>query len=272
MASSSLPVSPIANEIDALTFDVFGTVVDWLPSVTEELAAAAAAKLASPSADELSPDVRGRLAAVGRDGWAALARDWRASYGEFTHTFVPGETPWKDIDTHHLDSLHALLAARGLEGAYTPSEAGSLSHAWHRLAPWPDSAEGLRRLGARYVTATLSNGNRSLLSDLDGYGNLGFRRIVSAADFGAYKPHPSVYRGAAAALGVPTGRVAMVAAHLGDLAAARGQGMRTVYVERAGEEEMEIGSEEYEAAKGWVDVWVGVAEGGLVEVARRFGA
>ena len=53
--------------------------------------------------------------------------------------------------------------------------------------------------------------------------------------------------------------------------------MRTVYVERPGEEGW--GGEDVEAAKaeGWVDVWVGLDDGGggggggFVEVARRLG-
>lgn len=61
----------------------------------------------------------------------------------------------------------------------------------------------------------------------------------------------------------------MVAAHLYDLKAARGCGMRTVYVEREGEEVME--GSEFEDAKNWVDLWVGKDEGGMLEVARRFG-
>lgn len=98
----------------------------------------------------------------------------------------------------------------------------------------------------------------------------------SAEDFRAYKPHPSVYRGAARkVLGgiggadLDMGDVAMVAAHLNDLEAARSAGMRTIYVERPQEEEK--GTEFYEEAKTWVDMWVSGDEDGFVEVARRFG-
>lgn len=65
----------------------------------------------------------------------------------------------------------------------------------------------------------------------------------------------------------------MVATHLGDLEAARGCGLRTVYVEREGEEGWS--EERVEGAKreGWVDIWVKVEEtdsgGGFLEVARR---
>jgi 2-haloacid dehalogenase len=63
----------------------------------------------------------------------------------------------------------------------------------------------------------------------------------------------------------------MVAAHLKDLKGARECGLRTVYVERQGEEEWEVGSEEYEDARRWVDIWVKEEEEGFLEVARRMG-
>lgn len=214
--------------------------------------------------------------------WAAFTQQWHDSYSAFTRSFEPGRTPWKDVDAHHRDSLAALLAAHGLAGAYDGGELQHLSRVWHRLRPWADAREGLRRLngGERgLVTATLSNGNRALLRDLndgpqagEGEGGLGFQRLLSAEDFGAYKPHPSTYLGAAAALGgLEPRQVAMVAAHLGDLAAARACGLRTIYVERPREEAWGPEEARYKEAREWVDLWVGEGEGGFVEVARRLG-
>lgn len=120
------------------------------------------------------------------------------------------------------------------------------------------------------ITSTLSNGNQELLNDLCKTGSLPFQKVISSGDFGAFKPHPSVYQGAVKELGFEVGEVAMVAAHLNDLKAARGQGMRTIFVEREGEEEWEKGGKEWEDARGWVELWVGKDEEGFVEVARRF--
>lgn len=63
----------------------------------------------------------------------------------------------------------------------------------------------------------------------------------------------------------------MVAAHLGDLDAARKLGLRTVYIERPGEENWGPDEDRYKDAKKWVDVWVADGEGGLEEVVRRLG-
>lgn len=141
---------------------------------------------------------------------------------------------------------------------------------WHYLDPWTDSSAGLQKLGTKFITSTLSNGNQSLLRDLDKHGDLGFKKLQSSADFKAYKPHPSVYKGAAKAMGLEPGEVAMVAAHLSDLKAARGCGFKTIYVERKQEEDWKH-EQEYEDAKTWVEMWVTEEEDGLLEVARRFG-
>lgn len=107
------------------------------------------------------------------------------------------------------------------------------------------------------------------MADLAEYGKLPYTQIISAEDFKAYKPHKDVYLGAARKLGLEPGECALVAAHLGDLNAAKGCGYQTVYVER--EQEEGWGKDEVEAAREWVDMWVGVGEGGFEEMARRLG-
>ena len=199
------------------------------------------------------------------------AEKWRNSYKKFTKGFVPGETEWRDIDTHHQLALIDLLKTWQLEGMYTEDEVKELSLIWHYLDSWTDSSAGLQRLGTKFVTSTLSNGNQSLLKDLNQHGNLGFRKLQSSEDFKAYKPHPSVYLGAAKAMGVEPVEVAMVAAHLSDLKAARGLGFKTIYVERKEEEDWKSDQEEYKDAKTWVDMWVKEEEDGFLQVARRFG-
>jgi 2-haloacid dehalogenase len=204
--------------------------------------------------------------------WAAFAQQWRSAYGHFTRTFKAGETPWKDIDTHHRDSLVELLTQWRLEGLYSPREIDELALAWHRLRPWSDSARGIHALNELgLVTATLSNGNCSLLADLNSFGDLGFQKLVSAEDFKAYKPDPKTYLGAAEAIGVKSTEVAMVAAHLQDLDAARKLGLRTIYIERPQEEAWPKDGHDYLAAKQWVDLWVSTSEGGLIEAARSLG-
>ncbi|KAI1876207.1 uncharacterized protein JN550_001703 [Neoarthrinium moseri] len=268
MSTAEASIPPSLINVKALLFDVFGTVVNWRSTVHAELVKRAREKLSSPGS--LPEPLRARLQKItDDDDWARFAQEWRNSYGKFTRTFVPGQTPWKDIDTHHHDSLLELLEAWSIRAAYTETEVRSLSLIWHYLAPWPDSSAGLAKLGTAYTTATLSNGNQALLRDLDETGQLGFQHLISSADFGAYKPHPKTYLGAAAKLGLRPDECALVAAHLGDLQAAKSHGFGAIYVERSREEA--FSPQEVEEARGWVDLWVAEGEGGFVEVARRLG-
>ncbi|ROV96814.1 hypothetical protein VMCG_07931 [Cytospora schulzeri] len=284
-----MPVEAL-RDIKALTFDVFGTVVNWRESVEsalkESITSRSRSKSGTTTPHHLPTDLQRRAAALTDEDYARLAQEWRDSYKRFTRSFRAGDdgTPWKDIDTHHHESLVALLEKWQLAGLYTndddAAEVKELSLVWHRLQPWPDSARGIRQLGGGeegkdedeeglgLVTATLSNGNHSLLADLNDSGGLGFSRLISAEDFGVYKPDPKVYLGAAEKLGCAPGEVAMVAAHLNDLDAARKLGLRTIYVEREGEEDWSVDDERYQAAKEWVDLWIGLDGDGFIGVAR----
>jgi 2-haloacid dehalogenase len=111
-------------------------------------------------------------------------------------------------------------------------ELGDLNHAWHRLDPWPDSIPGLLRLRERFVIAPLSNGNISLLLDMAKRAGLPWDAILGAEVSRAYKPQPEVYLHTAEVLGLPPAACMMVAAHNGDLRAARGVGFATAFVPR----------------------------------------
>lgn len=233
----------------AFLFDVFGTVVNWRPTVSHALYTTGQHALANP---QTSPPTRAQLASMTMADWNVVAADWRASYMQFTKNYSlshPDQQPGSDhppglfvtVDQHHYDALPGILAKHGLAEILPDDEAArwDLVYVWHRLPPWPDSVQGLERLNNGHQdnhTSTLSNGNTSLLRDLASFGALPFRGILSAEDFGAYKPSSTVYQGAAQRLGVAPGQCVMVAAHLGDLKAAKKEGFRTVYVEREGED------------------------------------
>lgn len=265
-------ISPLTN-VKALLFDVFGTVVDWRSSVTDELSLRTFRKLSSSSSEDvLSPALRARLEGLTPADWDRFIQEWRNSYIAFVRAFNPETDAWKSIDEHHRDSLVELLAKWDLEGLFSETEIESLSLVWHRLVPWPDSADGLAQLSRRYTTGTLSNGNTSLLRDLRDFGGLAFHEIFSAETFKAYKPNPATYLGAVSALGLQPEEVALVATHLGDLHGARACGLRTIYVEREREEAWGREEERYAEARAWVDLWVTEEERGLVTVAEKLAA
>ena len=193
--------------VRALAFDIFGTVVDWRSSIVAEVA-----RLGLPV-----------------DG-AAFADGWRAGYQPTMALVRRGELPWTPLDGLHRRILDGLVARHGL--SMSEPELQHLNRIWHRLDPWPDSVEGLRRLKTRFPLATLSNGNVSLLVDMARHGGLPWDAVLSAELFGHYKPDPEVYLGAARLLDVAPGELMMVAAHPSDLRAAAACGLRTAYIDR----------------------------------------
>ena len=200
------------RSVKALTFDVFGTVVDWRSSIIRE------GELLS-QAKALAVD------------WPGFADAWRAGYRPAMDRVSRGEMPWTNIDGLHRVILDGLLERFGLGGL----DAGELDHlnrVWHRLMPWPDAVPGLNRLRSAYVLSTLSNGNVALLVNMAKNAGLPWDCVLCAELIGKYKPDLEVYRAAARLLGLAPAEVMMVAAHPSDLRAAKQAGLRTAYVPR----------------------------------------
>jgi 2-haloacid dehalogenase len=130
--------------------------------------------------------------------------------------------------------LDQLLAEFGIAGL-TEEEKDHWNRVWHRLKPWPDSVAGLTRLKKKYVIAPLSNGNVALLTDMAKHSGLPWDAILGAELVRHYKPDREVYLSAADFLGVKPAEVMMVAAHSGDLRAARACGLRTGFIYRPNE-------------------------------------
>lgn len=255
----------------ALLFDVFGTCVDWRSTVTNALNDAAHKTLNSATAS-IPTSVRMKASGMSKEDWGQFAQQWRNTYAHFTLSLAANSTlKWKTVDEHHHDSLKELLAEWKLEGLWTSEEVRAMSLVWHRLNPWPDSENGIKALNTIFWTCTLSNGNLSLLNDLKAHSKLEFTHIFSAEEFGSYKPNPAVYLGAVEKLGLTPKDCAMVAAHLGDLQAAKACGLQTIYVERLQEESFD--ADHIEAAKkdGSVDVWITLDEDGFLGVAEKLG-
>jgi 2-haloacid dehalogenase len=135
------------------------------------------------------------------------------------------------LDVLHRESLDAVLAAFGLEDV-PAAERDEFTLAWHRLDPWPDVVAGLTRLKSRYVVAPCSNGHIALMVNMAKRAGLPWDAILGAEIARAYKPQAAVYLRSAEALGLEPAAVMMVAAHGGDLEAARACGLRTAFVAR----------------------------------------
>lgn len=202
----------MTDEVKALAFDVFGTVVDWRGSIIKMGPAFGAAH-----GFELD--------------WDKFALAWRAEYQPSMERVRSGEIGFVKLDVLHRMNLEKVLGDFGITDL--PDAAlDDFNRMWHRLDPWPDVIAGLERLKSKYILVTLSNGNVSLIVDMAKHAGLPWDMILGAEIAGNYKPEPEVYQNAADLLDLAPSQVMMVAAHNGDLVAAAGVGLRTAFVAR----------------------------------------
>ncbi len=203
------------DQVKALVFDVFGTVVDWRGSCIRELTSF------------------GNARALKRD-WDQFADDWRGLYQPSMEEVRSGRRPYTVLDVLHRESLEKLLDKYEIKGL-AEQDIQHLVTIWHRLQPWPDVVEGLTRLKRRYIIGTCSNANIGLAVRMAKHSGLPWDTIVGAEVARAYKPTAQAYLGTAAALNLEPHEVMLVAAHNSDLAAAAKTGFRTAFVARPDE-------------------------------------
>ena len=231
------------DDVEVLLFDVFGTVVDWRGSLIRQL-------------ESLSS----------RRGWAMdpaeFADSWRGRYGPSMDEVLAGHLPWVNLDELHRSSLIVLLEERSISAV--PEDIESMVGFWHKLDPWPDASEGLRRLKRRFIVGTMSNGNVALLTNMAKHAGLDWDVVLSAELARRYKKDPQSYLHNIALLGRDPSNVMMVAAHPGELNAVAKLGMRTAFVSRP----FEFGDHGQELPPGQQ---VDIACSGLDELADALG-
>ena len=220
------------NEVKALVFDVFGTVVDWRTSIINEC------------------EILGQQKHIDID-WSKFVDDWRAGYSPAMDKIRNDGEKWRVLDELHMDILLELLKSHSI--SLNSDEINHLNKCWHRLHPWKDSVNGITRLNSKFITATLSNGNVGLLTNMAKFAKLPWTCILSAEIFKHYKPDDEVYRGAANILDLKPDQVMMVAAHKSDLLAAKSNGLVTAYINRPNE--FGSYSVEVEDVEKDIDIW-----------------
>lgn len=200
------------TETKALTFDAFGTILDLGGSLIPFIAEFLRSKGINISAERFWEQWRIRqrieqyqdtIMMLGHSGYLETSR--RAC----VYTLA----------------LHGIAASR--------EEVGELMSAWQELKPFPDVLVGLQRLKDRFKLVVLSNGEPEFLAHLIA-NRIGFAfdDVISVNAFGAFKPHPSVYRGAARVLGLEVGECMMISSNSFDVVGARACGFKAAHVDR----------------------------------------
>ncbi len=203
------------SAIKALTFDVGGTVFGWHRVVRDEVA-----RLSRRKGFRVDP--------------AKFTNAWRRGMLEVKERVRRGELSFMNIDQIHRMVLDDLLKQQSIT-ALDENEKQELTHAWHRIKPWPDARSGLAKLRTRFTVACLSILSFSLLVNASKTADIHWDALISCEFLGYYKPDPLAYQRGVKLLGYQPHEAMMVGAHPDDLRGARNAGLRTAYVPRRGE-------------------------------------
>ena len=197
------------SRFDALTFDCYGTLIDWETGLLAGLRAATDAHAITATDDEL-------LEAFARHE-AAIEADRYRRYREVL-----------------AEALRRILAERGL--APTPEEVAGFGGSVVDWPTFPDSAAALEALQTRFGLGVITNCDDDLFAASNARLGVAFDWVVTAQQAKRYKPNPRGFELAFERIGLPTSRILHVAQSLfHDHVPAKRLGLATVWVNRRGD-------------------------------------
>jgi 2-haloacid dehalogenase len=189
-----------------LTFDCYGTLIDWERGI---LAA-------------LRPVLDCHGIAISDDAALEL-------YGELESAVEAGPyLPYRDL-------LATVMDGFGERLGFVPSadERAALAVSVGDWPPFPDTVEALRALADRFQLVILSNIDDALFALSARHLGVAFAAVVTAQQVGSYKPDPRNFDALLARLDTTPDRVLHVAQSLfHDIAPANALGLTTVWVNR----------------------------------------
>ena len=196
------------RRFDALTFDCYGTLVDWERGISEAFAAAA-------RADGVALEV------------AAVLRAY--------HEVEPRVQAERYRRYRDVLALTARGVADRLGWTLPPGRESFLAESLPSWPPFPDTNDALRRLkGAGHRLIILSNVDDDLLAGTRHHLAVEFDAVITAEQVGSYKPAPGHFEAARKRIGgAPWLHVAQSYFH--DVQPARALGVPTAWINRKGE-------------------------------------
>ena len=198
------------DDFDVLTFDTYGTLIDWETGILDSIRPI----LAAHGRDGLSDE--GILEAFGRhesEIEAGPYRPYRQVLGEVLTSMLGhfGEIPTADE-----------VAALGGSVVDWPA--------------FPDSPAALARLQTRFALGVITNCDDDLFAASERRLGITFDQVVTAQQAKRYKPNPRGFELMFERVGLPPARILHVAQSLfHDHVTAKRLGLSTVWVDRRGD-------------------------------------
>jgi 2-haloacid dehalogenase len=199
-------VAPLAyGDFDVLTFDCYGTLIDWESGI----AAAARFQLGDAVAAHSDEDLIAAFAAVEHDA----------------------EVPYKPYRQVLALSLQRMGERLGF--AVSDAQAAGFGTSVGQWPAFPDSAAALQRLQQRFRLAVITNCDDDLFAQSERRLGLSFDDVITAQQAGSYKPDHANFLLAFERIAAPRERILHVAQSLfHDHVPAKELGMTSVWIDR----------------------------------------
>jgi len=197
------------NRFEVLTFDCYGTLINWEEGILRCM--------------------RRILAAHGKDKDDNDDATILQFYGDFEARAEQGTYRC------YREVLHSVVSEFGKQFAFAPTEqeTRSLPDSLRDWRPWPDTVSALRELQRRFRLAVISNVDDDLFAATQPQLGVKFDLIVTAQQAGAYKPSLKIFELALSRIGVPAERILHVGQSIyHDIIPAQSLGLSTVWVNR----------------------------------------
>jgi 2-haloacid dehalogenase len=194
------------NRFEILTFDCYGTLVNWEDGILRCLHRI----LVAHGKDTDDPTIL-------------------KLYGDFEARAEQGDyRPYREV-------LQSVVQQFGdqLGFSATDQEMRSLPESLPSWKPWPDTVSALSELRKRFRLAIVSNVDDDLFAATQPQLGVEFNQIITAQQAQAYKPSLKIFELALSRVGVPAHRILHVGQSLyHDVLPAQSLGLSTVWVNR----------------------------------------
>jgi len=181
---------PLPKEVTFVTFDVYGTLIDWETGVYEAFAKEAAKDGYTLSRDELVPLFMQAQQEIKGGSYELYAEVLRQA---------------------------AIKIAKEIGWPLEPSRSGFLPDSVMRWPPFKETNTQLERFGKKFETGLISNIDDKLLGQTRRHIPHDFDLVVTAQQVRSYKPDPAHFNECARRIGTKKGWVHIASSYYHDV-------------------------------------------------------
>jgi len=194
------------SRLEVLTFDCYGTLIDWEAGILSVLRSILSAHAVSLSDAEIL-----------------------RFYGDFEAEAEQG--PYRE----YREVLRSVVRSYGVQFSFVPTadEVEALPDSIPEWRPWPDTVSALQKLQRRYKLAVISNIDDDLFRLTQRNLPIDFQSVTTAMQARCYKPALDIFRLALGRTAIPSQKVLHVGQSIyHDVLPAKSLGLSTVWVNR----------------------------------------